>query len=292
VFSVASVIHPFQDDKLQLESQLILATAEPLCLDPSISVTCTANRLLYNKQKMNTRSMKRYWTRSAALFEFSHTGDGNAHPCFKKKEKKEDMEALWLKKKKSVNEAIWRRVPRLYRRCFKRHSRASLNRQQELSQLPPQLRLYDYLLRRKERKPAPAADLKISKIGNVSRQRAHDSTCVLCNNADKTVDWSCVLSGWFFFSHMMKIVHLPITKKLEEMCWVMLKTYPNAFLFAPLVYYPREQSVHLIGAVHAVIVLPHSAHASFCFSSAVISCSVSTCGSRATANLLYRRRSM
>uniref|UniRef100_A0A8C4E0Z0 SPT20 homolog, SAGA complex component n=1 Tax=Dicentrarchus labrax TaxID=13489 RepID=A0A8C4E0Z0_DICLA len=100
-----------QDDKLQLESQLILATAEPLCLDPSISVTCTANRLLYNKQKMNTRSMKR---------------------------------------------------------CFKRHSRAALNRQQELSHLPmpPQLRLYDYLQRRKERKPAPVIDLKISKIGN------------------------------------------------------------------------------------------------------------------------------
>ncbi|XP_011609973.1 transcription factor SPT20 homolog isoform X4 [Takifugu rubripes] len=99
-----------QDDKLQLESQLILATAEPLCLDPSLSVTCTANRLLYNKQKMNTHSMKR---------------------------------------------------------CFKRHSRAALNRQQELSHLPmpPQLRLYDYLQRRKERKP-PAVDLKISKIGN------------------------------------------------------------------------------------------------------------------------------
>ncbi|XP_055082444.1 transcription factor SPT20 homolog isoform X2 [Periophthalmus magnuspinnatus] len=100
-----------QDDKLQLESQLILATAEPLCLDPSISVTCTANRLLYNKQKMNTRSMKR---------------------------------------------------------CFKRHSRAALNRQQELSLLPvpPQLRLYDYLQKRKERKPAPVIDLKISKVGN------------------------------------------------------------------------------------------------------------------------------
>uniref|UniRef100_A0A3B5LRE2 SPT20 homolog, SAGA complex component n=1 Tax=Xiphophorus couchianus TaxID=32473 RepID=A0A3B5LRE2_9TELE len=98
------------DDKLQLESQLILATAEPLCLDPSISVTCTANRLLYNKQKMNTRSMK----------------------------------------------------------CFKRHSRAALNRQQELSHLPvpPQLRLYDYLQKRKERKPAPVIDLKISKVGN------------------------------------------------------------------------------------------------------------------------------
>uniref|UniRef100_A0A3P9P6J6 SPT20 homolog, SAGA complex component n=1 Tax=Poecilia reticulata TaxID=8081 RepID=A0A3P9P6J6_POERE len=100
-----------QDDKLQLESQLILATAEPLCLDPSISVTCTANRLLYNKQKMNTRSMKR---------------------------------------------------------CFKRHSRAALNRQQELSHLPvpPQLRLYDYLQKRKERKPTPVIDLKISKVGN------------------------------------------------------------------------------------------------------------------------------
>uniref|UniRef100_A0A669AZI9 SPT20 homolog, SAGA complex component n=1 Tax=Oreochromis niloticus TaxID=8128 RepID=A0A669AZI9_ORENI len=102
-----------QDDKLQLESQLILATAEPLCLDPSISVTCTANRLLYNKQKMNTLI------------------------C-------------------------------LHCRCFKRHSRAALNRQQELSHLPipPQLRLYDYLQRRKERKPAPVIDLKISKIGN------------------------------------------------------------------------------------------------------------------------------
>ncbi|XP_061658894.1 transcription factor SPT20 homolog isoform X1 [Syngnathoides biaculeatus] len=100
-----------QDDKLQLESQLILATAEPLCLDPSISVTCAANRLLYNKQKMNTRAMKR---------------------------------------------------------CFKRHSRASLNRQQELSQLPTpcQLRLYDYLQKRKERKATPIIDLKISKIGN------------------------------------------------------------------------------------------------------------------------------
>ncbi|KAG7246926.1 hypothetical protein CRUP_034738, partial [Coryphaenoides rupestris] len=55
--------------------------------------------------------------------------------------------------------------------CFKRHSRASLNRQQELSHLPtpPQLRLYDYLQRRKERKPAPAIDLKISKTGNVEK---------------------------------------------------------------------------------------------------------------------------
>ncbi|XP_035872734.1 transcription factor SPT20 homolog [Phyllostomus discolor] len=48
-----------QEDKLLLESQLILATAEPLCLDPSVSVACTANRLLYNRQKMNTLAMKR-----------------------------------------------------------------------------------------------------------------------------------------------------------------------------------------------------------------------------------------
>uniref|UniRef100_A0A8C4E025 SPT20 homolog, SAGA complex component n=1 Tax=Dicentrarchus labrax TaxID=13489 RepID=A0A8C4E025_DICLA len=50
--------------------------------------------------------------------------------------------------------------------CF--NSFTALNRQQELSHLPmpPQLRLYDYLQRRKERKPAPVIDLKISKIGN------------------------------------------------------------------------------------------------------------------------------
>ncbi|XP_006835734.1 PREDICTED: transcription factor SPT20 homolog [Chrysochloris asiatica] len=47
-----------QEDKLQLESQLILATAEPLCLDPSVAVACTENRLLYNKQKMNTHPRK------------------------------------------------------------------------------------------------------------------------------------------------------------------------------------------------------------------------------------------
>ncbi|XP_064339276.1 transcription factor SPT20 homolog [Camelus dromedarius] len=58
-----------QEDKLLLESQLILATAEPLCLDPSISVACTANRMLYNKQKLNTLPMKRSFKRfsSASL---------------------------------------------------------------------------------------------------------------------------------------------------------------------------------------------------------------------------------
>ncbi|XP_032069160.1 transcription factor SPT20 homolog isoform X1 [Thamnophis elegans] len=60
VHSITSDNHKWtQEDKLLLESQLILATAEPLCLDPSIAVTCTANQLLYNKQKMNTQPMKR-----------------------------------------------------------------------------------------------------------------------------------------------------------------------------------------------------------------------------------------
>ncbi|XP_027712687.1 transcription factor SPT20 homolog isoform X9 [Vombatus ursinus] len=112
VHSITSDNHKWtQEDKLLLESQLILATAEPLCLDPSIAVTCTANRLLYNKQKMNTRPMKR---------------------------------------------------------CFKRYSRSSLNRQQDVSHstAPPQLRLLDYLQKRKERKTAQQYDLKISKAGN------------------------------------------------------------------------------------------------------------------------------
>ncbi|XP_027502968.1 transcription factor SPT20 homolog isoform X5 [Corapipo altera] len=112
VHSITSDNHKWtQEDKLLLESQLILATAEPLCLDPSIAVTCTTNRLLYNKQKMNTRPMKR---------------------------------------------------------CFKRYSRSSLNRQQEVAHYsaPPQLRILDYLQKRKERKAAQQYDLKISKAGN------------------------------------------------------------------------------------------------------------------------------
>ncbi|NXI58451.1 SP20H factor, partial [Chloroceryle aenea] len=112
VHSITSDNHKWtQEDKLLLESQLILATAEPLCLDPSIAVTCTTNRLLYNKQKMNTRPMKR---------------------------------------------------------CFKRYSKSTLNRQQEVAHYstPPQLRLLDYLQKRKERKGAQQYDLKISKAGN------------------------------------------------------------------------------------------------------------------------------
>lgn len=42
----------------------------------------------------------------------------------------------------------------------------------------PQLRLLDYLQRRKERKPAPSIDLKISKAGNVSQRHRHNlQTC-------------------------------------------------------------------------------------------------------------------
>lgn len=47
-----------QEDKLLLESQLLLATADPLCLDPSILVACTENKLLYSKHKMDTPAMK------------------------------------------------------------------------------------------------------------------------------------------------------------------------------------------------------------------------------------------
>ncbi|XP_078078412.1 transcription factor SPT20 homolog isoform X12 [Mustelus asterias] len=112
VHAITSDNHKWtQDDKLVLESQLVLHTAEPLCLDPSFTVTCTTNRLVYNKQKMNTRPMKR---------------------------------------------------------CMKRYSRPALNRQQEITQFtaPPHLKLFDYLQKRKERKPVPPIDLKISRAGS------------------------------------------------------------------------------------------------------------------------------
>ncbi|EGW13414.1 Protein FAM48A [Cricetulus griseus] len=54
------------------------------------------------------------------------------------------------------------------KRCLKRYSRSSLNRQQDLSHCPPppQLRLLDFLQKRKERKAGQHYDLKISKAGN------------------------------------------------------------------------------------------------------------------------------
>ncbi|XP_032878119.1 transcription factor SPT20 homolog isoform X3 [Amblyraja radiata] len=112
VHAITSDNHKWtQDDKLVLESQLVLHTAEPLCLDPSFTVTCTTNKLLYNKQKMNTRPM---------------------------------------------------------RRNMKRYSRPALNKQQEIAQYTPSphLKLFDYLQKRKERKPVLPVDLKISRAGN------------------------------------------------------------------------------------------------------------------------------
>ncbi|XP_006885140.1 PREDICTED: transcription factor SPT20 homolog [Elephantulus edwardii] len=62
-----------QEDKLELESQLLLATAEPLCLEPSVAVACTENRLLYNQQKMNTHSMKQCFRRYSITSQTQQT---------------------------------------------------------------------------------------------------------------------------------------------------------------------------------------------------------------------------
>ncbi|ELK36532.1 Protein FAM48A [Myotis davidii] len=48
-----------QDGRLSLESQPVLAAAEPLCPDPSVSVACSENKLPCNEQKMNTTAMGR-----------------------------------------------------------------------------------------------------------------------------------------------------------------------------------------------------------------------------------------
>ncbi|XP_038171659.2 transcription factor SPT20 homolog [Arvicola amphibius] len=54
-----------QEEKVKLESQLTSATAEPLCLDPSVAATCTTNKLLFNEQKMNTNPMRQCLKRHA-----------------------------------------------------------------------------------------------------------------------------------------------------------------------------------------------------------------------------------
>uniref|UniRef100_G1QFN5 Spt20-like SEP domain-containing protein n=1 Tax=Myotis lucifugus TaxID=59463 RepID=G1QFN5_MYOLU len=48
-----------QEDRLSLESQPVLAPAEPLCPGPSVSVACSEHELLYDDQKMNSPPMRR-----------------------------------------------------------------------------------------------------------------------------------------------------------------------------------------------------------------------------------------
>ena len=60
-----------EESKLMLESKLLLATEGPLCLDPSIEVAQVANQLQFNKNKFNTRGIKRYSVDiTIALFAF------------------------------------------------------------------------------------------------------------------------------------------------------------------------------------------------------------------------------
>ena len=47
------------EDKLALESQLLLHTSEPLCLDPSPGVFLASARLNYEKHKLNTTAFRR-----------------------------------------------------------------------------------------------------------------------------------------------------------------------------------------------------------------------------------------
>ncbi|XP_032812464.1 transcription factor SPT20 homolog isoform X4 [Petromyzon marinus] len=54
-----------QDDKLSLESHVLLAVTEPLCLDPSVTVTCVANRLLHHRQQLSTPPIRRCVKRHA-----------------------------------------------------------------------------------------------------------------------------------------------------------------------------------------------------------------------------------
>ena len=59
-----------QEDKFNLESQLLLHTNEPLCLDPSPAVFLVATKLNYEKQKFNSHILKKYG-QSVAIYSVS-----------------------------------------------------------------------------------------------------------------------------------------------------------------------------------------------------------------------------
>jgi len=47
------------EEKLALESQMLLQTSDPLCLDPSPAVFMLATKMNYHKHKFNTPSLRR-----------------------------------------------------------------------------------------------------------------------------------------------------------------------------------------------------------------------------------------
>ncbi|RDD46787.1 Transcription factor SPT20-like protein [Trichoplax sp. H2] len=55
-----------QDDKLRLESEILLATQNPLCLDSSINVLRVCNKLQYNRIKYNNWKIKRLVKRNVS----------------------------------------------------------------------------------------------------------------------------------------------------------------------------------------------------------------------------------
>ncbi|XP_052076492.1 transcription factor SPT20 homolog isoform X2 [Mytilus californianus] len=60
IYNLSSDGHRWtQDDLFTLESQLLLATEEPICLDPSPAVHLVANRLQYEKKVLDTPMIKR-----------------------------------------------------------------------------------------------------------------------------------------------------------------------------------------------------------------------------------------
>ena len=57
-----------QEDKYALESQLLLATSQPLCLNPSPVVSLIKNKILSHKFKLNDRHLKRLTNRCSQIY--------------------------------------------------------------------------------------------------------------------------------------------------------------------------------------------------------------------------------
>ncbi|KAL3880036.1 hypothetical protein ACJMK2_032308 [Sinanodonta woodiana] len=97
-----------QDDQFMLESKLLLATEEPLCLDPSPAVLLVANKMQYERKKLNTT---------------------------------------------------------LLTRSVKKFTQAAVNRKRKFAQCaaPKELRLFDFISKKKDRKSVPPINLKLGK---------------------------------------------------------------------------------------------------------------------------------
>ena len=94
-----------------MESQLLLSTQPPICLDPSTDVVYVTNRLNYNQKKYNSQSVQRYLHRRSHAARKCRSMDASEEPssCLKLLDIIKKNSLNWNRSSRKVRFSLYRR---------------------------------------------------------------------------------------------------------------------------------------------------------------------------------------